>query len=148
MHHAFFVENLDQGIELQIATRHGDALGVGAMLRPRLLVMACRFEAISQNLLDAHARLWIAVTSIGTPVGLFDVFTQRKLDARYGTGELQPLGVRAPAKFDHLILTTNGVGRAMQQIRRRHAAGQLAVDVDVRRIDDVADTHFGGDRAG
>ena len=148
MHHTFLVENFDQRVELQIAARFSDTLGVDAIVRPCFLVVARRFEAVAQNLLDAHARLWIAVTSIRTPVGLFDVFTQRKFDARHRTGELQPLGVRAPAKFDDLILSANGVGRAVQQIRRRHAAGQLAVDVDVRRIDDIADAHFGGDRTG
>ena len=48
-------------------------------------------------------------------------------------------GVFAPAHFQHDGLPADGVGRAVQNIRRRHAARQRAVDRDVFGVDDVLD---------
>ena len=55
-------------------------------------------------------------------------------------------GTGAPAKLDHLVLSADRIGRAVQDVRRGDAAGQLAIDVDVGGIDEVADAHFGRDR--
>src|SRR6185295_7994032 len=50
------------------------------------------------------------------------------------------LGARlAPAQLDHVVLPANRVRAAVQHVGGRDAAGQIAVDVDVGRIEDVLD---------
>jgi hypothetical protein len=77
---------------------------------------------------------------------LLDVLAKRELDRRRGLGEFERLGQSAPAELDRLALATNRVGGTMEDVRRRHAARQLAVDIHVRRVDEIANPHLGRDR--
>src|SRR5262249_10161467 len=44
-----------------------------------------------------------------------------------------------PAQLDHIVLAADRVGAAVQHVRRRHAAREIAIDVDVGRIEYVLD---------
>ena len=48
-----------------------------------------------------------------------------------------------PAEFEQLRLAADGIGRAMKNMATGDAAGQLAVNVGVFRIDYIGDAHFG-----
>jgi hypothetical protein len=53
-----------------------------------------------------------------------------------------------PLPAQHRVLPADGVRRAVQRVRRRRSAGELAVDVPVLPVDHVADPHLRGDVVG
>ena len=55
------------------------------------------------------------------------------------------VGPAAPAPLDDLVLAADRVGRAVQDVRGRRAAGELAVDRDVEGSQHVADADLGRD---
>src|SRR5204863_3222596 len=79
-----------------------------------------------------------------------DVFAQRELDARQRALKDQIARARlAPSELDDDGLAADRVRAAVEDVRRRRAAGQVAVDVRIGRIDDVfhAGHRADGDRA-
>ena len=135
------VEHFGQRFELQIAAegqrifalRGGDIFLRGA-------------KTIADNFFHAHARLRITRGETFAPVRLLDVFAQREFHALRRVGEFHFFRQRAPAEFHDLVLSADRIGRAVEQIRTRQAAGQLAINLDVSRIDHIADAHFAGHR--
>ena len=79
------------------------------------------------------------------PVGLLRVLAERELDALRRADEQEVVGPAAPAPLDDLVLAADRVGRAVQHVGRRRAAGELAVDRHVEGVDHVADAHLGRD---
>ena len=111
--------------------------GVRSMFRA---VGACGFERIVYKRGNTHARTWIA------RLRAHDVFTKRKLDARWRAFEAEFLGVFAPTNLHHGIASTNGIRGAVELIDRGESASKLAIPLDVVRIDDVTNRDFRGVR--
>jgi hypothetical protein len=109
-------------------------------------ILTRRAEAIVDDLLDSHSSLWIPGPVSVAAITLFDVFSQGKLDALRGFGKFHLLVVSPPPKFDDLVLTPDWIGRAVKNIRRRHASSELTVDRDVVAIDEITDANFSRDR--
>ncbi len=74
-------------------------------------VLACFGEAVADEGFNAHSCLWVAGGVAVAPVGLFDIFAQRELDAGLGAFE-EHVGwfVAIPSEFDGLGLASDGVG--------------------------------------
>ena len=77
--------------------------------------------------------------------GALGVFAERELDAGSGAFEDHALRVLAPAHLERQRLAADGVGGAVQDVGRGHAAGQRAIDRDVLGVDDVLDIDHRGD---
>ena len=112
-------------------------------------------ERFANHVLHAHAGGRIARLHRCAPssaaaalriAGALGIFAQRELDAGRGACEDHLLRVLAPAHLEHQGLPADGVGRAVQNVGRGHAAGQRAVNGDVVGVDDVLDVHHRGDR--
>src|SRR5208283_654228 len=155
---ALALENLDQRLELEIATRREDALAAGVarlIILPRGLILAGLDEGLANDVLDAHARAGIAQILgaaarwiLAALAGALGVLTERELDAGFGFLHYQAVGVAAPAHFDHDVEAADGVGRAVQQVGGGGAAGQIAVDGRILGIDDIAHGDHGRDGDG
>ena len=113
---------------------------------PCRVILFCRMKFISHDLLDAHTSLGIAGGVFISPVGLFDIFTEREFDSRRGEIKFHIFIKLPPPKLDHLVLPTDWIGRAMQDVGRRDPACQLPVNIDVITVDKIADSNFRRDR--
>src|SRR3982074_3541944 len=113
---------------------------------PRGVVLLRGPEPIADELLNSHPRLWVTRLEFINPVRLLHVFAQREFHTRHLAGEFQGFRERSPANLDYLILPANWICRAVQNVRGRDAAGQLAVKPDVGGVDHIADAHFASDR--
>ena len=97
-----------------------------------LLIVAGRGEGVADDLLDAHAAFADSGVVNFSPQLLCLTFSPRaNLMPGGALGELHFLAGSAPAELDDLVLPADGVGRAVQDVDGGHAAGELAVDVDV-----------------
>ena len=112
----------------------------------RCIVFLGRAKTVAHDLLDAHARLWVTRIEFVAPVRLLNVFAEREFHSRHRLRKFQFFRERAPAEFDHLVLAAHRIRGAVEDIRRRHAAGQLAVKSDVGRVDHITDAHLAGHR--
>src|SRR2546425_4692964 len=92
VHEALALENLDQRLERQIASRRADVLAgflPPLVLLPFLLIRFRACERVADYVLDAHARTWIArragvaLASAGAAAGSLRIFAERELDARH-----------------------------------------------------------------
>ena len=81
-------------------------------------------------------------------VALFHVFPKSEFDTGWRICEFQFIINAAPTKLNDLILTTNWVGRSVQNVCRSQATRELSIDRDIAGIDKVADSYFGGYRLG
>jgi hypothetical protein len=147
VHQPLAFENLDERLELQIPPRRDDLFArllAPIVVLPVLLVCLGADERVADDVLDAHARAGIAgrrsSRRAGAAAAALGIFAERELDARHRALEDEVLRTGlAPAQFDHLILAANRVGAAVEHVRDRQAAGEVAVDVDVGRREHVLD---------
>ena len=150
VHEALALEDLDERLELQIAARRQrSAAGlVLLVVLPRLLVRLGAREGVADDELDAHARHRVAPRAGGlADRHVLRVLAERELDPRHRALEDDLLGARlAPAQLDHLVLAADRVGAAVQDVGDGQAAGEIAIDVDVGRIDDVFHPRHRADR--
>jgi hypothetical protein len=65
--------------------------------------------------------------------GTLRVFTQSELNARHSTSKAKPIRILAPAHLNHLVLTTDGIGVAVQHVRRSYTASERTIDTDIIR---------------
>ena len=137
------VKNFYDGIEFQIPMRWYE---VRILLRliHLLLVVLCSTKFIPDDLLYTHPRLRIARRILVTPVGLFYVLAERKFYPLRGTAEFHFIGKHAPSQFYNLILTSNRIRRAVQEVCDRQATCQFPVHSNVIAVDNVADSHLRG----
>ena len=106
---------------------------------PRLLVGLRARERVANHELDAHARHRIAArTGLLADRHVLRIFAKRELDSRHRALEYDLFGSRlAPAQLDDLVLAADRIGAAVQHVGDGQAAGEVAVDVDVGRIENV-----------
>src|SRR5262249_31501358 len=114
-----------------------DGRRLAVLLLPAAVVTG-RLEALPDQLGDTHARPRIARRRVA-PVGLLGVLAQCELDALGRAHEDQVVRPAAPPPLRDLRLAADRVGRAVQDVRDGRAAGELAVDRDVERVEDVPD---------
>ncbi len=139
----FAFENLDERVELQIAFGR-QHVGVLRLLRlvvlPRLLVHLRARERVAHDVLHALARRRIPPRSgTGLLTRPLHVFAERELDAGQRAFEHQIFAPRlAPPQLDDDGLAADRVGAAVQDVRHREPAGEVAIDADVGRIEHVA----------
>src|SRR5262249_10307806 len=147
-HQALAFEDLDERLELQIPPRRRDRLAgllAPLVLLPRLLVGLRAREGVADHVLDAEPRARVArraaaLSPAGAAARALGVLAERELDAGQRTLEREILGARfSPAQLDHVVLAADRVRAPVQHVRRRQAAGQIAVDVDIARVEDVFD---------
>ena len=144
VHEAPAFEDLDERIELQIAPRRQHVLAVrlpAVVVLPGLLVGPGAREGVANHVLDALARRRVAARArpLARP-GPLRVLAERELDARHRAVEDELLGLRlAPAQLDDRVGATDRVRAPVQHVGDRQAAGQVAVDVDVGRIEHIPD---------
>jgi hypothetical protein len=131
-------------VELQITSWRQSVAGPLPALQ-LLAVVPGGLKGITHQLLHTHPRLGIPRRVVVAPVGLLDVFPERKLDPLRRRRQLHLFRQPPPAEFDHLILAADRIRRAVQDVGRGHAAGKLPVDRDVIGVDEVADPHLSGD---
>src|SRR5437879_3796526 len=147
---AFAFEHFDERFEAQIAARRDEIFftGSGALVVvvPRFLVIAGFDEGAANGFFDAHASGRITLRVAGdTEVRAFHVLAEGKLDARERTFEGKLRGGLAPAKLDDQRLSTDGVSRAVENICGGDSAREVAIDVDVVRVQDLRHIYDRGD---
>ncbi len=143
MHEPRAVHDLDQRVELEVAFgRHLRRVRLVGF--PGLVVVDGGFEPLADRTLDAGAGRRVARVFVVEEVGLLGVLAEGEFDAFGCARDLQLFGQRAPTQFDHRVLSADRVRRSVQQVGRREAAGQLAVDLDRLGVDHVADANLGG----
>ena len=143
VHQALAFENLDERLELQVASRRKRAAGLGFLvILPGFLVGLRAGERIPDHELDASACRRVAQGRVRRlpqePWLLLRVLAQGELDPRERAFEEQVLRTGlAPAQLDDGVLAADRVGAAVQDVRSRQAAGEVAIDADVGRVEDV-----------
>ena len=111
---------------------------------PGGLVLFGLVEGIHVDLLDPGPRL--RETDRVVHARTLDVLAQGEFDEAVGAVDQHLARGRAPTHLDQGRLTTDRVGRTVQQLGGSDATGQLPVDVDVLGIDHV--THADHARIG
>src|SRR5690606_33532032 len=137
-------KDLGESLELEVSAER-QPVRITIPLATVAIVGPCGRERVAEELLDAHARLRIARRGRAA-IAPLDVLAERELDPGRRLSELQLVGDEAPAELDHLILTSDRIGRAVEDVRRREAAGELAIDIDIVAIEEIADANLRGDR--
>src|SRR5262249_49094282 len=111
---------------------------------PLALVGPGARERVANHVLDAHPRARIARRITGwrpraaaaAPWGP----AKRELDARHRALEREILGPRlAPSQLDDVVLAADRIRAAVQDVGGGDAASEIAVDVDVARIEHIVD---------
>src|SRR5208282_5694554 len=145
-------QHFHERVELQVAPR-GDrglvARGHAAVvLVPGLLVFARVHKGLADHVHHAHAAFRITLRDARRRIEIIPlgVFAQREFDAERRAFKLELVRRLAPAQFDELVLPANGIGAAVEHVGHGHAAGEVAVDLNVVPIQDVADSHHRADR--
>ena len=85
-------------------------------------------EAVGVEGGDAHAGLGEAIAEAVAPVGLLDIFAEGEFDAAGGSGEFERFWSGSLAQLDDAVLTSDGIGRAVEEIGYGQPAGQLLMD--------------------
>ena len=141
---ALALDDLADGFQFEITTGLQSA---GAMkFSPVREILPRRRKAVRDEHRHAHASLRKARVELLAPIGLLHVFAEREFDARRRVAENQLLRRIPVAQFDHAVLAADGIGRAVQQIHRRHAARELLVQIFRLRIHHIANAHHRGAR--
>ena len=143
VHEPLALEDLDQRLELQIAARRGEVLAgflAPVVLLPLALIGLGPAERVANHELHAGSRNRVAArTGLAELAHVLGVLAERELDAGHRALEHQASGRFAPPQLDHLVLPANRVGAAVQHVGRGEPAGEVAIDVDVGRIEHVFD---------
>ena len=140
------IQDFDQRFQLKVSARAGP-LSFSESL-PILLVSPCCRETVFIENRDSHARLRKASGAFITPIGLFDVFSQRELDPSRCLAEQQSIRIRTPTKLDDRILSSYRIGGTMQKIGDSQSSSELVVDVIGFGINHVCHPHHGSGRHG
>ncbi len=139
------LQDLDERLELQVAPRRDQILLAGLppspVLLPLLPVLARLDERLADHVHDAHPRCGI---TLGRPrrwreIRALRVLAQREFDPGRRPSEEEAAGVLPPAELDHHGPPTDRVRTAVEDARRRHAAPERSVDVDVVGVEDIGD---------
>jgi hypothetical protein len=142
VHQAFALENLHEWLQLKIAAWRNEA-EAWALLRvellPRLLIRLGAGEGVADHELDAQSSHRVAPGDrLGAGGHVLRVLAESELDPRHRAVELDLVGPGlAPSQLDHLVLPADGIRAAVQHVGRRRAARQVAIDVDVGRVEHV-----------
>ena len=144
---ALALEDFDERFELQVAARRGAGRFVLLVLLPRFLVGLGPDEGVADHEFHAAARDRIPARPLqGALAEILRVLAERELDAGHGAGEQQLLRARlSPAQLDDRVLAADRIGAAVEDVRGRDAAGEIAIDVDVGRIEHVLHPGHGAD---
>ena len=150
VHEPLALEHLDERLELQVALGRNDVLARGLLLvvrLPGLLIRLRARERVTNHVLDTHPRDRIpARPGLAELAHVLRILAEGELDARRRSLEDEVLGARLPPpQLDHLILAANRVGASVEHVGRRQAASQIAIDVDVGGVEDVAHPRHGTD---
>ena len=144
-------EHLDERIELKIAPRREQVLSrlfLGLVVLPFLAIGLGAGKRIADDVLDPLSRGWKPLRIGGRLAALpRDVLAEGKLDSGQRALKDQVARPRlAVAELDDDRLATNRVGAAVQNIRGGRATRQVAIDVDICRIEDVLHAGHRADR--
>src|SRR5229473_10300 len=146
VHVALAFEHFDERFESQIAARRNEILFAGSgslvVVLPGFLIVARLAERGANCLFDPHARRRI---TLGLPwdaeVRTLGIFAERELDAGKRALERQLGRGLAPAQLDDQRLPADGIGGPVQNVRRSYAARQVAINVNVVRIQNLGHVH-------
>src|SRR6266850_2867636 len=146
VHVALAFEHFDERLESQIAARRNEILFAGSgtlvVVFPGFLIVARFAERAANCLFNAHARRRI---TLGLPwdaeIRTLRVFAERELDAGKRALERQLGRGLAPAQLDDQRLPADGIGGPVQNVRRSYAARQVAINVNVVRIQNLGHVH-------
>ena len=144
-------EDVDHRLHQKIVARRDRVL---AAFAPRFVVVPTRDvilrvgERLSDHFLDAHARLRVlrGDAGRGAEVRRLRVFAEGKFDRPRCIGDGPFRDGMAPLPLHDLRLPADRVGRAVQDECGRRPAGELAIDVDVFVVQNVADPDHAGVR--
>ncbi len=150
VHEPLALEHLDERLELHVALGRNDVLARGLLLvvrLPGLLIGLRARERVTNHVLDTHPRDRIpAGPGLAELAHVLRILAERELDARRRSLEDEVLRARLPPpQLDYLILATNRVGASVEHVGGRQAASQIAIDVDVGGVEDVAHPRHGTD---
>ena len=142
VHEPLALEHFLERVELQVALRRkqvGRARRLLLVVRvPRRLVRLGPEERLAHHVLDALPGRRIASRRRVGRAGPLHVLAERELDAGHRAREHQVARLgHAPLELDRHDLAANRIGAAVHDVGRRRAARQVAVDVDVGRIEHV-----------
>ena len=104
----------------------------------------CRREPVRVERRHTHAGLREARRVALAPIRLLHVLAERELDALRRVLKLHSLGTRAVAQLDDLVLPTDGIRRAVEQIRRGQTAREFVLDITRLGIHHVTDADHRG----
>ena len=114
---------------------------------PFALIRLGAAERVANDELDAGPRHRIAARSgLAELPHVFRILAERELDPRRRAFEHQRPRVLAPAQLDHLVLAADRIGAAVQHVRHRQPAGEVAIDRHVGGIEHVLDAGHRADR--
>src|SRR3546814_6716341 len=95
---AFIIQDLNERIELQVPAHITSR-------RQGFFVFFRTLKGICHDLLNAHPGLRKPAGLVVTPIGLFDIFAQCKLDESVDSFQLKCFRAGAPSQFDKLGLS-------------------------------------------
>ena len=154
MHQPLAFGDLDERVHLQVAPRRHRVLICCLRLLivlPLFLVHVRAGERVANHVLHALARRRIPPRALLIDAGRrpLRILAERELDAGQRAGEQQLIGLgHAPAELDVDGLSAVGARAPVQDVRRRHAAGQVPLTRYVERVQHVAHARHRAHRRG
>ena len=107
-------------------------------------VLTGRGETVREKGFDPHSGLGETRGVFVPPVGLLDVFPEGEFDPARGGFQNHPVRRSPEPELDHGVLSSDGVGRTMEQVAGGQPSCQLTFYIDAFRIDHVGDSYHGG----
>jgi hypothetical protein len=143
VHLPLALEDLRHRLELEVGMRR-DRVGLLRLRNRRVFglpaaIVARGHEPLADEARHAHARGRVALRVPRRVAPPLRVLAQRELDALRRAGERELVRRRRVAQLEDRVLAADGVGRSVEGVDGGQAAGQLAVDRDIERIEHVAD---------
>src|SRR5438477_1137059 len=144
MNIALAFKNFDQRLQSQVAAwwdeiffAGGNALVVNV---PGIFVITGFGECAPNRLFNAHSSGGIALRlARHAEIRAFGIFPESEFDSRQRAFQRQFRSGLAPTTFDHRSLTADCICAAVKNIRSGHASGEIAIDVNVSRIENLCD---------